>query len=145
MSWLMEGSSKRRDAVVHSLFLGVLSCFLISRCEAASLYVLLVLPVYFSLKLPPLFQTDLLSFISLSSVCFLFLSSCFSFFPPSCAGVESSIYRANGSGGVPVAVLLLRMGSRAFLPCPRRRVSWPVGVAGRARLPRFLIMRRRGA
>jgi len=117
VSWLMDGSSKRRDAVVHSLFLGVLSCFLISRCEAASLYVLLVLPVYFSLKLPPLFQTDLLSFISLSSVCFLFLSSCFSFFPPSCAGVESSIYRANGSGGVPVAVLLLRMGSRAFLPC----------------------------
>jgi hypothetical protein len=117
VSWLTDGISKRRDAIVHSLFSGVLSCFLLSRCEEASLYVLLVLPVYFSLKLPPLFKTDLLSSLSLSSVCFLFLSSCFSFFSPSCAGVESSIYRANGSGGVPIAVLLLRMGSRAFLPC----------------------------
>jgi len=36
-------------------------------------------------------------------------------------------------------------GEQGFVALPRRRVGWPVGVAGRARLPRSLIMRVRGA
>jgi hypothetical protein len=35
------------------------------------------------------------------------------------------------------------MGSKALLPS-QRRVGWPMGAAGRVRLPRFLIMRVRG-
>ena len=36
-------------------------------------------------------------------------------------------------------------GEQGFVAMPRRRVGWPVGAAGRARLPRSLIMRVRGA
>jgi len=60
-------------------------------------------------------RSSFLSFFLFHLLPFTFLL--FLLFSPSCVGVESSIYRANGSGGVPIAVLLLRMGSRAFLPC----------------------------
>ena len=35
-------------------------------------------------------------------------------------------------------------GEQGFASLPQRRVGWPVSMAGRARLPRFLIMRVRG-
>jgi hypothetical protein len=67
----------------------------------------------------PLFQTSPSSFLPLSIVSFIsfFFSSQFLLFLSSCAGVDSSIYRAKGSGGVLIAALSLCMGSRAFLPC----------------------------
>ena len=35
-------------------------------------------------------------------------------------------------------------GEQGFAALPQRQVGWPMGVAGRVRLPRFLIMRVRG-
>jgi hypothetical protein len=113
----MDGSSKRQEVAVHSLFSGVLSCFLLSRCEAASLY---VLPVYFSLKLPPLFQTDLLSSLSFSSICFLLLSSCFSFFPPLVLVLR--------------AVFIGQMGAGASLS-PSYCCAWGAGLSCLAMAP----------
>jgi hypothetical protein len=79
---------------------------------------------------PLLFQTRLLSSLSLSlsrllsfsfpSISFSFLYVFFSFlcvFPPPVTGLESSIYRVKGRGGIPIAALTLHMGRGAFLPC----------------------------
>jgi len=58
----------------------------------------------------------LLCILSFLSLCSLFSCSNFSPSPSSRAGVVG-IYRAKGSGGVPIATLWQRMGSRALLPC----------------------------
>jgi hypothetical protein len=56
-----------------------------------------------------------LSFVSLSRL-LSFYSSLRFLLSSSFVGVECGIYRAKESGGVPIATLLLRMGSGAFLP-----------------------------
>jgi len=60
----------------------------------------------------------------LSPVSFLFLLLLF--FLLLSTGIESGIYRAKGSGGVPITALSLRMGSGVFLLChgARRGGQW---------------------
>ena len=53
---------------------------------------------------------------------------------PPAAGVESSIYRLEGSGQ------LLRVGEQGSA-----KVGWAVGAAGKTRLPWFLVIQGRGA
>jgi hypothetical protein len=95
-------------------------------------------PSHFSLTVPlPCFKLPrLLFFFSLSSPLFSFLSvfsSLFFFFSPSFFFMLalSGIYRAKGSGGVPIAALSLCMGSGVFLPCHDAGLSgqwvWIVG------------------
>jgi hypothetical protein len=50
------------------------------------------------------------------------------------AAAPGGIYRANGAG-VSLLPPYCAHGEQGFTGLPRRRVSWPVGVAGRARLP----------
>jgi len=134
VSWLTHGSSKQQCCCFKrwkerlllfpsplvcrfSFFSFIVKCF--PFCTPCS-------PVYFFSN-PPMFQTRLLSSLSLSlslslSAAFLFFSSHFLFVPflffvLLLSGVESSIYRAKGSEGVPIAALSLCMGSGAFLPC----------------------------
>jgi hypothetical protein len=91
----------------------------------------------FSHSPSPLFQTSSSSFLLLSIVSFIFFSFCFLFsflfFSPSFFFMLalSGIYRAKGSGGVPIAALSLCMGSGVFLPCHDAGLSgqwvWIVG------------------
>ena len=109
------------------LFSFLFFCYVsLSFCYSLSVFHLLFLfpfqyrPFHLALTVPlPCFKLPhLLSFLSLSAPLFsLFFFSQFLLFLSSYAGVDSSIYRAKGSGGVPNAALSLCMGSRAFLPC----------------------------
>jgi hypothetical protein len=47
----------------------------------------------------------------------MFFFSFLCVFPPPVTGLESSIYRVKGRGGIPIAALSLHMGRGAFLPC----------------------------
>jgi len=90
--------------------------------------------LFFFLSVPFLFVLFFLfSPFSLFSLHPLSFSVLFFFVPPfSCVLALGGIYRAKGNRGILIAALLLRMGSRALLPChgARRGGQW-VWLAGR--------------
>ena len=126
-----------REVTALPLSSSVSFFFLFFRCQVVSLFVLPAL-LFVSLSNPPLFRTSQYSFLPLSiSFPLFFILFVLSFFPPSLVLVLRAIFI--GKRGVGASL------SPPYCCAWGCRVSWLVGVAGRARLPRFLIMRRRGA
>jgi len=139
VSWLMDGSSKQRCCCFKQrrerfllfpsplVFLFFLSSFVFQwfiPLYSRFIFLLNSLPYF---KLPRnLSFLSLFRFLSFSilSVLLLFWSLSFSFLFLLCAGVESHIYKAKGSGGVLIAM----RGERHQLALPRRRARQPMGV-----------------
>jgi len=113
VSWLTDGSSKQRCCCFKRRRERLLLFYLFFS-QTLSCFKLVFFPLSLSLSL-----SRLLSF-SFPSISFSFLYVFFSFlcvFPPPVTGLESSIYRVKGRGGIPIAALSLHMGRGAFLPC----------------------------
>jgi len=85
------------------------------------------------------FRSLSFSFFSFSSLRSLFFFS----LPRACW--RWVVFIGQKERGCPYCRPIVVHGEQGFVALPWRRVGWPVGVAGRARLPRSLIMRVRGA
>jgi len=91
----------------------------------------------------PCFKLVSLSLSPLSA--FLFFSSRFLFISSPLLCWRWVVFIGQREWGRPYRRPIVAYGEQGFPALPRRRVRWPVSVASRARLPRFLIMKGRGA
>jgi hypothetical protein len=136
VSWLTDGSSKQRCCcfkrwremlLLLPLSSSVSFFFLFFCCQVVSLFVLPAL-LFVSLSNRPLFRTSQYSFLPLSIsfplFCILYVLS---FFSPSLVLVLRAIFIGKRGAGASL--------SPPYCCAWGHRVSWPVGVAGRAQLP----------
>jgi len=155
VSWLTDGSSKQRCCCFKRwrerlllfpsplVFRFSLSSFVVKWFP--SLYSLLFY-LFLSQTLPCFKLVFFPLSLSLSlSLSLLFFSSRFLFVSSPLLCWCWVVFIGKRERGRPYRRPIAAHGEQGFPTLPWRRVSWPVGVAGRARLPRFLIMRGRGA
>jgi len=144
VSWLTDGSFKQRCCCFkrrRERFLlfpsPLVFCFFLSLLSLSSGFSLCTPYLFFS-QIPsfvssfPIFFPSSLYFVSSLSI----LSILFSFFVPLLCW-RWVVFIGQREWGCPYCRPIAAHREQGFIALPRRWVSWPMGMAGRARLPGF--------